>query len=186
MSQSTTQATHPVWQIPTIGSAAAISSTAVPSSPAAVALGAGIVVAVIAPWLAHLVPVQGTPLGPTLLPMFYAPLLAALLLRLPLAVAVSAATPIVSRFLTGMPADPILPGMVLQIALFVIAIRALRRHHWLLVVPAAYLGSLVITGMVTATMADVATTSVTGTLQTGWPGVVILAGLGLLAHKSLR
>jgi hypothetical protein len=146
----------------------------------------GIVVAVFAPWLAHLVPVQGTPLGPTLLPMFYAPLLAALLLRLPAAVAVSMATPIVSRLLTGMPADPVLPGMVLQIALFVVAVRLLRRYHWLLVVPAAYVASLVTAGLVTAMMPDIAAVSITGTLQTGWPGLAILAGLGYLTHKALR
>jgi hypothetical protein len=118
--------------------------------------------------------------------MFYAPLLAALLLRLPLAVAVGVTTPIVSRLLTGMPGDPVLPGMVLQIALFVVAIRLLRSYHWLFVVPVAYLASLFITGLITAMMPDVVTLSFAATLQTAWPGVAVLAGLGFLAHKTLR
>ena len=186
MSQAQRNPAHPVWHIPKAGGAAALRTSAQPSSLAATALGVGIALAVFAPWFAHLAPAQGTPLGPALLPMFYAPLLAALLLRLPLAVGVSVATPIVSRLLTGMPGDPVLPGMVLQIALFVVAIRLLRNYHWLLVVPAAYIGSLLAAAVVTAMTPGVAAVSTSGTLQTAWPGIAILAGLGYLTHRTLR
>lgn len=185
MPNSRLQTTNAVWQVPAAGGASAVRTSVLPSATSA-ALAVGIGVAVFAPWLAHLVPVEGTPLGATLLPMFYAPLLAALLLRLPIAVAVSMATPILSRLLTGMPPDPVLPGMVLHIALFVVAIRLLRTYHWLLVVPAAYISSLLVTGLVTAMMPDIVTVSVTATLQTGWPGLIVLAGLGYFTHQTLR
>jgi hypothetical protein len=186
MRRQATETTHPVWQIPASGSGAAVVSSAVPSTPTAVALGVGIAAAVFAPWLVHLVPVEGPPLGPVLLPMFYAPLLAALLLRLPPAIAISALTPVVSRLLTGLPAEAVLPGLVLQVALFVVGIRLLRRFPWVLAAPAAYLAALATTAAVTALGPGLTPVHFADTLATGWPGVVIIAGIGLAASKTLR
>ena len=178
---------HRIWHIPAASSADAGSMpAALPSSRTAVALGAAVVAAAVAPWLVHLAPAGGTPLGPTLLPIFYAPLLAALLLRLPVAIAVSALAPIVSRFLTGMPPEALLPGLAIQIVLFVVALRALRRFDWLFVVPVAYLGSLLVTSAVTALLPAVATVDFAGTLRTGWPGVIVLTMLGFVFQKAVR
>jgi hypothetical protein len=186
MPRRATETTHPIWQIPGAGSGAAVLPAAVPSAPTAVALGVGIAAAVFAPWLVHLVPAEGPPLGPVLLPMFYAPLLAAVLLRLPLAVAIGALTPVVSRLLTGLPADPVLTGLVLQVALFVVGVRLLRRARWALVAPAAYLIALATTAVVTAVVPGPTAVDFAGTLATGWPGVVIIAGIGLAADRTLR
>jgi hypothetical protein len=149
------------------------------------ALGVGIVAAIAAPWLVHVVPVSDVRLGPMLLPIFYAPMLAALLLRLPVAVAISVATPIVSQQLTGMPPEAILPALMLQIACFVTAIRVLRVLPWMVVVPVAYVVGLVSAAILTQVV-GVATVDVGGTIQAGWPGIAVLAVLGLLADRLLR
>ena len=149
------------------------------------ALGVGIVAAIAAPWLVHVVPVSDVRLGPMLLPIFYAPMLAALLLRLPVAVAISVATPIVSQQLTGMPPEAILPALMLQIACFVTAIRVLRMFPWVVVVPVAYLIGLASAAVLTQAI-GVATVDVAGTVEAGWPGIAALAGLGLLADRLLR
>ncbi len=180
------EAKHPIWQIPTAASGAVVRSTAIPSPTAAVALGAGGVLAMLAPWFVHLAPAASPGLGPVLLPMFYAPLLAALLLRLPLAVAVSALTPFVARLLTGLPADPVLLALVLQIAAFVIALRALQRFHWSFVVPIAYLIGVGSAAIISAVLPGMAVVDFLGTLQTGWPGILVLSVIGTVAHHTLR
>jgi hypothetical protein len=186
MPRRATETTHSVRQISGAGSGAAALSPAVPSTPTAAALGVGIAAAVFAPWLVHLVPTEGPPLGPVLLPMFSAPLLAALLLRLPLAVSISALTPFVGRLLTGLPADPVLTGLVLQVSFFVVGVRLMRRFRWALVAPAAYLSALATTAAVTTVLPGLAPVDFVDTLARGWPGVVILAGIGFAASKTLR
>lgn len=148
-------------------------------------LGFGILAAIAAPWLIHLIPGTSAPLGPILLPIFYAPMLAALMLRLPLAVAVSVVAPIVSQFLTGMPPQAILPSLMLQIACFVVALRLLRSLPWVVAVPVAYVVGLVSAAIMTRVF-GVAPIDVVGTIETAWPGIAVLTGLGLLADRLLR
>lgn len=180
-------AVHSIWSIPPAwpGAGSRPGSEVAPIPLVSKVLGIGIVVAIAAPWLVHVIPASGPPLGPLLLPIFYAPMLAALLLRLPVAVAVSVATPIVSQQLTGMPPEAIVPSLMLQIACFVTAIRVLRALPWIVVVPVAYLVGLASSAVLTQVV-GIATIDVAGTIQTGWPGIVALAGLGLLADRLLR
>ena len=187
MSNSANRPMHSIWSIPPAWPGAAVRPGAetAPIPRVSKVLGIGIVLAVAAPWLVHVIPGSGAPLGPMLLPIFYAPMLAALLLRLPVAVAVSVATPIISQYLTGMPPAPILPGLLLQVLCFVVAIRVLRVMPWVVVVPVAYLIGLASSAAL-AQAIGVATLDVAGTIQAGWPGIMVLAGLGLLADRSLR
>ena len=187
MSNPVNRPVHSVWSIPPgwPGAGGRSGSQVAPIPLVSNLLGVGIVMAVVAPWLIHVIPGSGAPLGPMLLPIFYAPMLAALLLRLPLAVAVSVATPIISQYLTGMPPAPILPSLLLQVLCFVIAIRALRVLPWVVVVPVAYLIGLVLSAALTQAI-GVTTVDVAVTIQAGWPGIAALAGLGWLADRLLR
>lgn len=187
MSNPVDRSAHSIWSIPRAWPAAGgVSRSPVAPVPlVSGVLGVAIVAAIAAPWLVHLIPVSGAPLGPVLLPIFYAPMLAALILRLPVAVAISVATPIVSQGVTGMPPEALLPALMLQIVGFVVAIRALRMLPWVVVVPTAYLIGLVAAAILTP-LIGAATIEVASALQTGWPGVVVLAGLGLVADRLLR
>lgn len=53
------------------------------------------------------------------------------------------------------------------------------------VAPVAYLIGLV-TAAILAEFAGLATVDVVATIQVGWPGIVVLAVLGLLADRLLR
>jgi hypothetical protein len=156
-----------------------------PTTAVSWVLGVGILAAIAAPWLIHLIPGTSAPLGPMLLPIFYAPVLAALMLRLPLAVAISVVAPIVSQYLTGMPPPAILPGLMLQVACFVVALRVLRSLPWVVAVPVAYLVGLV-SAAIMARVVGAASIDVAGTIEVAWPGIAVLTGLGLLVDRLLR
>ncbi len=187
MSNTANRSVPTIWSIPPAWPTTR-SDTGVRMAPTAAVswvLGVGILAAIAAPWLIHVIPGASAPIGPILLPIFYAPMLAALMLRLPLAVAVSVIAPIVSQYLTGMPPQAILPSLMLQIACFVVALRVLRSLPWVLAVPVAYVVGLasaaIMTRIVGATPIDVV-----GTIEVAWPGIAILTGLGLLADRLLR
>lgn len=187
MSKTLVRPARSIWSIPAAWPKAGTTNhtAASPLPIVASVLAAGILVAVTAPWLVHLLRSTGSPLGPTLLPIFYAPMLAALMLRLPLAVAVSVGTPLISQELTGLPPAAVLPSLMLQVACFVIVLRAIRVLPWVVAVPIAYLGGLASASML-AQLVGATAIDVLSTLEAGWPGIVVLAALGLLADRLLR
>ena len=74
---------------------------------------------VLLPILVHLIPFSGaTPLGAYLLPMFIAPLVAAFYLSPVGLVLAALLAPVINHALTGMPAAAILPGIMVELALF--------------------------------------------------------------------
>lgn len=149
----------------------------------AVALAAAIVAAAAAPLLVHAIPVEG--LGPRLVPLFYAPLLAALLLDLRLAVAVSVAAPLINSLATGMPPSPLVPALAVQLGVFVVLVRLMQRYRWVVVAPAAYVVSLGVT-VALSTPLDWPSIGLLAGLRTALPGMVVMAGIGLLLERSLR
>lgn len=187
MSNAAERSVRTIWSIPPAWPAigGSYGARVSPTPVLAWVLGVGILAAIAAPWLVHLIPGTSVPLGPVLLPMFYAPMLAALMLRLPLAVAVSIGTPIISQYLTGLPPAAVLPSLMLQIACFVIALRAIRALPWVVAVAAAYAVGLASAAIV-ARLVGATPIDVMGTIAVGWPGIVVLAGLGLLADRLLR
>ena len=108
-----------------------------------------------------------------------------MMLRLPLAVAVSVVAPIVGQYLTGMPPHAILPGLMLQVACFVVALRVLRALPWVVAVPVAYVVGLVSAAVMTRVVGT-APIDVMGTIEVAWLGIAALTGLGLLAGRLLR
>ncbi len=175
-----------IWQIPGSGSGAAGVALSVLPSRAAWVVATVITASVFAPWFVHLVPVAGAPLGATLLPMFYAPLLAALVMRLPLAVLFAAVTPIVSRLLTGLPPNGVLANLILEVAVFVTGVRVLRRFHWGVVAPVAYVFALAVTSVVSRLGSNLVLIDFLDTIRVGWPGVAIIGLMGYVAHRTMR
>lgn len=145
------------------------------------------------PFLVHLVPVEaGPPMGARWLPIFLAAGLAAMRLDRLSALAIAVGTPLLNNVVTGMPAGPMLPTVLLELVLVVtilIAVRTLSpatMTPWILrlaLAPsyllAAILTSLLLTGNnPTATLAFAFTWS--------WPGLITLAVAGGLFAPHAR
>lgn len=98
------------------------------------------------PVIVHLLPAgaQG-PIGPRLLPIFFAPLIAVLLGRPLAGLIVALLAPVTNHLLTGAPAQAMLPTLTLQLLLFTSMVALLRRPAWPLLVlltPLVYLGAV--------------------------------------------
>jgi len=115
-------------------------------------LGILLSLSVMFPFLIHILPVpDDARLGPKLLPMFYAPLLAALVGRTRSALLVALAAPWLNWALTTHPAPRTGIVMMIQLVVFVFALRALLAGghlRWLLAAP-AYFACLVVGALVT-------------------------------------
>lgn len=109
-------------------------------------IGVLLVLSLLFPFMIHLLPVpDDTRLGPRLLPMFYAPLLGALLGRTRSAVAVALVAPWLNWILTTHPAPRGAVVMTVQLVVFVAVIRAgIARlgPRFYLAVPAYLIGIL--------------------------------------------
>lgn len=145
-------------------------------------LGILLTLSVMFPFLVHVLPVpEDARLGPRLLPMFYAPLLAALLGRTRSALIVAVVAPWLNWALTAHPLPPGALMMTIELLAFVLALRALLGAvgaRWFLALP-AYL-----TSMAAAVLAAGVFPGLIGnraalgwaaqSLATGLPGVAIL------------
>lgn len=171
-------------------------ATAQPSITRTFSLSAVAVAATLAfPYLVHLLPAgQGPQVGAIYLPIYWAPLLAALLFGFVPALAAAVLGPVLNHWVTGSPPEFLLTPMTLELAAFVLLLRALLMiaPRNVLAVPLAYLSG---TALVTA-----ATWLASGTpagswaalgssVQTALPGIAILtvAGallVGLAARRS--
>ena len=107
-------------------------------------LGILLCLSVMFPFLIHIIPVPGNAqLGPRLLPMFYAPLLAALLGRTRSAVAVALLAPWLNWALTAHPSPPGAVVMTIELLGFVLVLRVLLAAagaRWYLAAPAYFSG----------------------------------------------
>ena len=115
-------------------------------------LGIVLALSVMFPFLIHILPVpDDARLGPRLLPIFYAPLLAALLGRTRSALIVAVAAPWLNWALTSHPAPPGAFVMMVQLLVFVGVLRGLLAGigaRWFLAAP-AYLACVVAAAIVT-------------------------------------
>ena len=107
-------------------------------------LGILLSLSVMFPFMIHLIPVPGNAqLGPRLLPMFYAPLLAALWGRIRSGVIVALLAPWLNWVLTSHPTPLSAIVMMVQLLVFMLTLRALLVRlgtHWFLAVPAFFAG----------------------------------------------
>lgn len=161
---------------------------------AALALELGVLLAlsVLLPFSIHLLPVpEEARLGPRLLPIFYAPLLATLLGRRQSAVAVAALAPWLNWLVTGYPRPQTAWLTMLELLVFVLALRGLLTRagsRWYLAAP-AYLA-----GMLAAAVAVAVHPAFTGgrpavpwladTVALGLPGLAILVLINWLVVRT--
>ena len=109
-------------------------------------VGVLLCLSVMFPFLIHIIPVPAdSKLGPRLLPMFYAPLLAVLLGRSRLAVLLAFAAPWLNRALTSYPALPSAAVMMVELLGFVFVFQFMMAEvgaRWFLAVPAYFSGKI--------------------------------------------
>ncbi len=107
-------------------------------------LGILLCLSVMFPFMIHIIPVpEDAQLGPRLLPMFYAPLLASLVGRMRSALVVASLAPWLNWALTSHPSPPGAILMMIELLLFVSTLRALlvkTGSHWFLAAPAYLAG----------------------------------------------
>ncbi len=109
-------------------------------------LGILLSLSLLFPFMIHIIPVpEDAQLGPKLLPMFYAPLLAVLWGRLQSALGVALLAPWLNWVLTSHPSPPSAVVMMIQLLGFVVVLRLLLNRvgaRWFLAAP-AYLSGIV-------------------------------------------
>lgn len=155
-------------------------------------LGILISLSVMFPFMIHLLPVpDDVRLGPKLLPMFYAPLLAALLGRTQTALIVALVAPWLNWALTSHPAPRGGVLMTIQLLVFVFSLRALLRSvgsRWFLAAP-AFLASMMAAALVAGVFPSLiggrgAVAWASQSVVTGLPGIAILVLINWLAIRN--
>jgi hypothetical protein len=154
-------------------------------------LGVLLCLSVMFPFLIHVLPVPATArLGPRLLPMFYAPLLAVLWGRVPTAFIIALLAPWLNWALTSYPAPLGAAMMVVELLGFVTALRALVARvgmRGFLALP-SYLAAMALATVVAAifpllTDGRPALTWAAQSVAAGIPGMAILFLINALAIR---
>ncbi len=140
------------------------------------------------PVLVHLLPAGASgPIGPRLLPIFFAPLIAVLMGRPGVALITAALAPVINHLLTGSPAPAMLATLTLQLLLFAAALTVLRkpaRALLPLLAPLAYLGAVLavphVLGFLTgfpwlSGLAVIPAPQAGALLLQAWPGLLVIA-----------
>ena len=142
------------------------------------------------PFMVHLVP-AGQSLGAALLPIFWAPFLAALMFGPVPAFFAALGAPVANHLLTGMPPTAVLPSLTLELVLFVAALSLLVRWSSLrklpLLAPAAYLIARLVAAFIL--LGGAGLEGSLGSLGAALPGIVALAAINwlyLLLRKGSR
>ena len=174
-------------------------SSAASSSPAvcfltvslARELGILLCLSVMFPFMVHVIPVPGdAQLGARLLPMFYAPLLAALWGRTWTALVLALAAPWLNWALTSHPAPPGAIVMMVELLGFILIFRFLLAGvgaHWFLAAPAYFSGKIAAVLAVTFFPALIggraALAWAAHSVVVGAPGIAILVVINWLALR---
>jgi hypothetical protein len=154
-------------------------------------LGVLLALSVMFPFMIHIIPVPGdSQLGPRLLPMFYAPLLAALWGRVRSAAVVALLAPWLNWALTSHPSPPIAVVTMVELSGFVVVVRVLLAGvgpRWFLAAPAFFAGmaaAALVTGLFPALIGGrPALAWAAQCIVTGEPGIVILLVINWLALR---
>lgn len=141
------------------------------------------------PMLVHQLPLTGSvPVGARLLPMFYAPFVAAVFFRPRVGVIAGLLAPLINHLLTGFPAWPIVGLLSTELFFFTGIAAVLLRIpgvQWV-AAPLAYLATKVVSasllGAFPAWLPDQQPVEFALTsIRNGWPGIFILGLLGVAA-----
>lgn len=154
-----------------------------PALRVALGMGTALAAGLILPVVVHLVPVEaGPPMGARLLPIFLAATVAAMWMGPVSALSIAVATPLLNRLLTGSPAGPMLPTVLIELTLVValLVTVAHRAPSWSRFAAApAYLAAAVVAGLIVH--GDGPTATLLFALRTSWPGLILLAAAGAVA-----
>ena len=153
----------------------------------AVIVVAGLAASFLLPLVVHLLPAQaGPPAGARLLPIFFASLVLALRAGVVPALTVALLAPLVNRALTGMPAGPMLPTLLLELTLFTLLIvvaRSFLPRVAAFLGPLAYLvAALAVRMLLGGAVQPIP--SLLGTLMIAWPGLIMLLAVGAVARPA--
>jgi len=159
--------------------------------PAARELGILLCLSLMFPFLIHIIPVpQDSRLGARLLPMFYAPLLAALVGRNGTAAALALLAPWLNWALTSHPGPVGASLMSLQLLVFVAVVRVLLARvgpRWFLAAP-AFLACMAAAALAAAAVPRLidgrdALAWASASVLTGIPGLFILVGINWMVLR---
>ncbi len=141
------------------------------------------------PVLVHQLPLAGNvPAGARLLPMFYAPFVAAVFFRPRVGIIAGLLAPVINHLFTGFPAWPIVGLLSTELvcfALFAAILLRLPVVQWL-AASLSYLAAKVVSGTLLALFpgwlpdqqpVEFALTSI----RNGWPGILVLTVPGIVA-----
>ncbi|MDA1330559.1 MAG: hypothetical protein O3B43_05795 [Chloroflexi bacterium] len=159
--------------------------------PAAIVTIAGMV---LFPLATHVLPsIGGVPLGARLLPMFYAPLVAAYYFHPAVSVVAALVAPWLNHQLTGAPAEPMVVVLTIELVVFSLAVQALHRRfpRFWIAAPGAYLlakgvSLIVLTVPPYALVPATAWHNTATSLMMAWPGLVVLFSINWLVMKVSR
>jgi hypothetical protein len=154
-------------------------------------MGILLALSVMFPFMIHIIPVPGdSQLGPRLLPMFYAPLLAALWGRARSAIVLASAAPWLNWALTSHPAPLGAVVMMVELLGFVLGLRFLLTEvgaHWFLAAPAFLSGKIAAVAAATLFPALIGGRAALGwaaqSVVVGVPGIAILVLINWLALR---
>lgn len=150
---------------------------------------AAVAASVALPFAVHLLP-TGSAVGAALLPIFWAPLLAAAFFGPVPALAAAVLAPAVNHLVTGMPPEFIVPSLTAELLVFVallfLAYRSDLLRRSVVVAPLAYLVARLAVGgaMVLAGSAPAGWSGLFAALPGAWPGYLALLVLGLVVRLA--
>ena len=138
------------------------------------------------PFLVHLVPVSGTvPIGARLLPIFYAPLLAAWLFHPIVGLASSLLMPFINHAFTGMPTFNVAVMTSIELSVFSIVLLALKKRwsHWPVLAPLAIIAGKAVSTLLLFVFPLVQASPwayLTSSVANAVPGLLVLLALNLV------
>lgn len=149
-----------------------------------------LVVACVLPLLIHLIPpIEGTPVGAILLPMFYIPFIAVVLFNLPVGIIIAAAAPLLNFLLTSNPQWQFIAVLTFELIVFALIAHQLLRVKgvaWV-AAPLAYLLTKVVSSaflMLIPLVGDVAPVQFfMNSVSHAWPGLIVLGVINILVLR---
>lgn len=156
------------------------------------AAGVTLAGALLLPFLIHLLPpINGTPWGAVLLPIFIAPLVGVVLFESRAVIVAALFAPIVNHFVIGMPAQPIAFVLTIELTVFAVVLTLLHERKpdlWLGALIAYLLAKVValLVMLVVPVLPMPALVYFTNSLTTAIPGMLVLVVVHYLLVRNTK
>ena len=156
------------------------------------AVMATLVAMIILPFLVHLIPpINGVPMGARLLPLFYAPFLAAILINGRTALLAGLLAPTLNYLIVGQPALEITFLLTIEVIVFTVAV-TLMYHKWpnlILIAPLAYIAATIASFLLLAIWPLIPAPPwnyLASSISNAWPGILILLILNIILVQHVN